>query len=64
MNTLKYRNLILFSGDKIFCKQSVIRDNSLHLIFIPEAATSKFSSTTAFGKVSSNSYVTYEHFVT
>ena len=60
MNTLKYRNLILFSGDKIFCKQSVIRDNSLHLIFISEAAT---SLTAAFGKGSSNSYVTYKHFV-
>ena len=34
VNTFKYRNLILFPNDKIFCKWSVVRDNSLHLILI------------------------------
>ena len=29
---IKYRNLILFPGDKIFFKRSVVRDNSLHLV--------------------------------
>ena len=61
MNTLKYRNIILFPGDEIFCKRSVARDNSLHLILISEAAAWKFFSMSAFAKDSSNLYVAYKH---
>ena len=38
INTLKYGNLILFPGDEIFCKRSVVRDNSLHVMLISESA--------------------------
>ena len=31
LHYIKYRTLILFPGDEIFCKRSVVRDNSLHL---------------------------------
>ena len=64
MNTLKYRNLILFPGDKIFYKRSVVRDTSLHLILISEAAAWKFFSMAAFAKGPPNSYAAYKHFVT
>ena len=60
----KYRNLLLFPGDEIFCKRSVVRDNSLRLILVSEAADWKFFSMAAFAKVSSNSFVACKHFVT
>ena len=63
MNNLKYRKLILFPGDEIFCKRSVVRDISLHLILISEPAAWKFFLA-VFAKGSSNSYVAYKRFVT
>ena len=60
----KLQDLILFPGDKIFCKRSVVRDNFLHLILISERAAWKLFSMAAFAKGSSNSYVAYKHFVT
>ena len=60
----KYRNLILFPGDEIVYKQSVVRDNSLYLILISEAAAWKFFSMDAFEKGSCIPYLGYKHFVT
>ena len=64
VNTLKYGNLILFPGDEIFCKRSVVRDNSLHVMLISEPAAWKFFTMAAFAKGFSNLYVAYKHFVT
>ena len=38
----KYRDLILIPGDEFLCKPSAVRDNSLRLILISEAAAWKF----------------------
>ena len=65
LHYIKYRNFILFPGDEIFRKRSAVRDNSLHLILVLEAATWKFFSMVAFAKGSCNiSYFASKHFVT
>ena len=64
INTLKYRNLILFLGDKLFCKRRICRNNSLQLTLISEAVAWKLFSMTAFAQDFPNSYVGYKHFVT
>ena len=39
LHFIKYRNLILFPCDEIFWKHAAVKDKSLHLILISEAAT-------------------------
>ena len=62
LHYIKYRNLIRFPGDEIFCKRSVVRDNSLQLTLISEAAAWIYFSMAAFAKNSFSSQVAYKHF--
>ena len=63
LHHIKYRNLILFLGDEIFCKRSVDGDKSLHLL-VSEAAAWKFSQLLLLKGLFQFIHVAYKHFVT